>query len=203
MSSSMGNRRLTPREVEVIQLISEGLANDAIGRQLYISGNTVATHVKNILRKLGTRTRTGAAAQYTALHTPLAAKYEWFLSTEGQQFRLALAQAGPLGLKVLKELVADPDASNKQIGERLLANPPVSEDTVRYIISLFWKDCQEKNHSRTRTELVVGKMAVDAVGAALMNGQLRSSAEEPPPVASATLPERHAAPHCSLCGYYA
>lgn len=53
--------RLTAREREVLRLLSVGLDNDAIARQLYLSTKTVRTHVGNILRKLGVHSRADAA----------------------------------------------------------------------------------------------------------------------------------------------
>jgi predicted ATPase/DNA-binding CsgD family transcriptional regulator len=44
---------LAKREVEVARLIAEGLTNKQIGTRLFISERTVATHVRNILNKLG------------------------------------------------------------------------------------------------------------------------------------------------------
>lgn len=43
---------LSPREIEIIQLISDGLTNGDIADRLFISIHTVSTHRKNILRKL-------------------------------------------------------------------------------------------------------------------------------------------------------
>jgi predicted ATPase/DNA-binding CsgD family transcriptional regulator len=48
---------LAKREVEVAQLIAEGLSNKRIGAQLFISEATVATHVRNIMNKLGINSR--------------------------------------------------------------------------------------------------------------------------------------------------
>ncbi|MEW1951885.1 AAA family ATPase [Terrabacter sp. NPDC080008] len=53
---------LTPRELEVLALLAEGLTNGQIGRQLYISTKTVSVHVSNLLAKLGASGRTEAAA---------------------------------------------------------------------------------------------------------------------------------------------
>src|SRR5690606_31698872 len=53
---------LTPREHEVLALLSEGRTNREMARQLYISEKTVSVHVSNILAKLGVRSRTEAAA---------------------------------------------------------------------------------------------------------------------------------------------
>ena len=51
---------LTPREFEVLDLLSMGRTNPEIAEQLYISRRTVTTHVTNILAKLGAVTRTQA-----------------------------------------------------------------------------------------------------------------------------------------------
>ena len=53
---------LTPRELEVLQLIARGLTNGQVGKQLYISTKTVSVHVSNLLAKLGASSRTEAAA---------------------------------------------------------------------------------------------------------------------------------------------
>ncbi|KRE30514.1 response regulator transcription factor [Agromyces sp. Soil535] len=44
---------LSPREREVAMLLARGASNDEIGRSLFLTGNTVKTHVKAILAKLG------------------------------------------------------------------------------------------------------------------------------------------------------
>lgn len=51
---------LTPRELEVLQLLSQGLANKAIARRLDISEHTAKFHVNSILGKLGAESRTEA-----------------------------------------------------------------------------------------------------------------------------------------------
>jgi DNA-binding NarL/FixJ family response regulator len=57
---------LTPREHEVLNLISEGYTNKAIADELVIECGTVKNHVHNILRKLETGTRHEAVALYQA-----------------------------------------------------------------------------------------------------------------------------------------
>lgn len=52
---------LSAREREVLTLVAQGLDNDAIGGHLYLSANTVRTHVGNILKKLGVHSRAEAA----------------------------------------------------------------------------------------------------------------------------------------------
>jgi len=51
---------LTAREKEVLEMIARGLSNDELSEQLFISANTVKTHVKRILLKLGARDRAQA-----------------------------------------------------------------------------------------------------------------------------------------------
>jgi len=47
------NQRLTPRELEVLQLICDGLSNKEIAVKLDLSANTVAVHRANIMNTLG------------------------------------------------------------------------------------------------------------------------------------------------------
>lgn len=53
---------LTPREVEVLELVALGLANKEIAGRLFISPNTVRNHVHNILDKLQVTNRSAAVA---------------------------------------------------------------------------------------------------------------------------------------------
>ena len=52
---------LTPREVEILECLADGLSNKMIARALRIAEGTVKLHVKAILRKLGLRSRVEAA----------------------------------------------------------------------------------------------------------------------------------------------
>lgn len=52
---------LTSREVEVLDLIAQGLSTDQIGAELYLSRNSVKTHTRKLYRKLGVTSRTEAA----------------------------------------------------------------------------------------------------------------------------------------------
>lgn len=54
---------LSPRETEVLSLLSQGMPNTAIAKQLYLSPETVKTHVSHIMDKLNVRSRTHAAVQ--------------------------------------------------------------------------------------------------------------------------------------------
>ena len=48
---------LTPRELQILQLVIEGKSNKAIATEIYISEKTVEFHLDHIYTKLGVRTR--------------------------------------------------------------------------------------------------------------------------------------------------
>jgi DNA-binding NarL/FixJ family response regulator len=58
---------LTERELEVLRLVAEGLANKAIGARLSVSEHTVKFHLNSLLRKLGAQSRTDAVVRATRL----------------------------------------------------------------------------------------------------------------------------------------
>jgi DNA-binding NarL/FixJ family response regulator len=53
---------LTAREIEILALVALGKSNRDISEELFITPNTVANHIKNILSKTATANRTEAAA---------------------------------------------------------------------------------------------------------------------------------------------
>jgi LuxR family maltose regulon positive regulatory protein len=69
--SSISNERsshpqseiLSPRELEILYLIADGLTNEQIANRLYLSLYTVKAHVRNIFGKLGASNRTQAVAR--------------------------------------------------------------------------------------------------------------------------------------------
>ena len=63
---------LTPRELEVLRLITRGLSNRAIATTLMLREGTVKYHVKNILRKLQARSRAEAVSRYMQLYAGAA-----------------------------------------------------------------------------------------------------------------------------------
>ena len=57
-----GDRTLTARQSEILQMLADGLQTDAVAKQLGLSTETVRTHTKRILAKLHADTRTQAVA---------------------------------------------------------------------------------------------------------------------------------------------
>jgi RNA polymerase sigma factor (sigma-70 family) len=64
-ASSVGNKlpQLTQRERDVLRLLADGLSNEEIGKRLFISAETVRTHVRKAMDKLDADTRTQAVAR--------------------------------------------------------------------------------------------------------------------------------------------
>jgi ATP/maltotriose-dependent transcriptional regulator MalT len=58
--SKLESLGITPRELEILQLIAEGLSNREIAERVYVSENTVKTHSSSVFSKLGARRRTQA-----------------------------------------------------------------------------------------------------------------------------------------------
>jgi DNA-binding NarL/FixJ family response regulator len=64
-ASSVGSQlpQLTQRERDVLRLLADGLSNEEIGKRLFISSETVRTHVRKAMSKLDADTRTQAVAR--------------------------------------------------------------------------------------------------------------------------------------------
>jgi DNA-binding NarL/FixJ family response regulator len=60
LAEHLGEEPLTAREIEVLELIRDGLKNKQVADRLAISENTVNFHIKNIVDKLGANDRTHA-----------------------------------------------------------------------------------------------------------------------------------------------
>ena len=62
---------LTPREREILGLVADGLTNARIGRELWVTEQTVKFHLSNTYRKLGVANRT-EASRYAYMHNLVA-----------------------------------------------------------------------------------------------------------------------------------
>ena len=58
---------ITPRELEILELIAAGLSNKEIAERVFVSENTVKTHLSRVFDKLGARRRTQAVQLGKAL----------------------------------------------------------------------------------------------------------------------------------------
>ena len=61
-----GEAPLTEREMQVLRGMSQGQSNGEIGRELFLSEDTVKTHARRLFRKLGARDRAQAVAWVSA-----------------------------------------------------------------------------------------------------------------------------------------
>lgn len=87
---------LTKREVEVLQLVAEGLSNDHVGKRLFLSEDTVKTHMRRINGRLGSQDRTEAVVR--AIQTG-AIKIAG-ITLDGS----AGSQTGPVGAEFSRQL---------------------------------------------------------------------------------------------------
>ena len=58
--SKLASLGITPRELEILELIAQGLSNKEIADRVFVSENTVKTHSSRVFDKLGARRRTQA-----------------------------------------------------------------------------------------------------------------------------------------------
>jgi len=61
-AAASSSHTLTPRELEILELLAEGLPQKEIARRLVLSSRTVARHIEHILGKLGVHSRAQAVA---------------------------------------------------------------------------------------------------------------------------------------------
>ena len=55
---------LTPREVEVAKLVCDGMDNKQIGKKLHIKYNTARSHLGNMFRKVGVKSKAGIILEF-------------------------------------------------------------------------------------------------------------------------------------------
>ncbi|HEX3832106.1 MAG TPA: AAA family ATPase [Solirubrobacteraceae bacterium] len=72
LGSGLAELELTPREIEVLALLADGMTNREIAAELFISAKTASVHVSRILSKLSVPTRAAAAAAAERLGVPRA-----------------------------------------------------------------------------------------------------------------------------------
>ncbi len=63
-NSNLFDLLLSPRELEIVKLIAEGLSNKEIGEKLFLTNGTVRNHISTILEKTGLEHRTQIAIKY-------------------------------------------------------------------------------------------------------------------------------------------
>jgi DNA-binding CsgD family transcriptional regulator len=85
--------RLTPRQLEVLALLCEGLPNKLICRQLSISAGTVKAHISGILRELGVASRLQAVV--AARRCGLVCEGGSAPARAGEESRLAIGSRPP------------------------------------------------------------------------------------------------------------
>jgi DNA-binding NarL/FixJ family response regulator len=70
IATAAGERvaQLTQREREVLRLLADGLSNEEMGKRLFISAETVRTHIRKAMDKLDADTRTQAVAKALRQH---------------------------------------------------------------------------------------------------------------------------------------
>lgn len=58
---STDGERLSRREMEILQLVAEGMTNSEVARYFWVTETTVKFHLSRIYRKIGVKNRTAAA----------------------------------------------------------------------------------------------------------------------------------------------
>lgn len=111
---------LSERELELLHLVSQGMSNQEIARQLYISPNTVKVHLRNVYAKLSVRSRTEAMR--------VALEKGWIkLEVSAERQADGLAQPTELtrpGSEAV--LPAEAVAERRPVGERTLFVEPLA-----------------------------------------------------------------------------
>lgn len=101
---------LSPRIVDVLELVAQGLSNATIGARLYLGEDTIKTHMRRAMARMGARTRTDAvvmAARAGVIEAKPLSKLERYvfdsLSAREREV-LALVAAGRSNIEIGSEL---------------------------------------------------------------------------------------------------
>lgn len=131
---------LSPRERAALDYLKKGLSNQQIAEAMGISVNTIKAHLKNIFRKLDTRSRAKTLAQTQSLLGCLA-------PCEKDN---ALAEIG--SHHVLQSLLdgVRAGASNKQLARTLTVSP----DTIKFHLKSIYRHLGAKNRIQTMAILI-------------------------------------------------
>ena len=120
---------LTPREIEVLSLLAQGLDNTAIAEHLILTKRTVQNHISNIYSKLGCVTRTEAAL-YAIRHGLLA-------GTGPDQIAAAVANEAKR-MDVSREAARPVNPLSWRLAWRLVAGASLIVVVVGVLLFLTW-----------------------------------------------------------------
>lgn len=145
--------RLTPREREVFTLVAQGLTNQEIGEELFLSTGTVKRHISNALAKLGMSSRSAvahavlgedrfASAWRLGASMSMLAACQIALTQVGDHAATTDVHGGPLVLEsdlTARErdvlLLMTQGLSNRQIADELVLSPGTVKRHVSNILS--------------------------------------------------------------------
>jgi len=149
---------LSPRELEIAELVTKGASNKEIARELFISVNTAKVHLKNIFAKLDVQSRTELAMR--------AVEEGWV--DAGQRVE-RLERSVPL---VYRTLVALFGVALTLIFLLVLprVRSPASETTMPSLETDRWSDLAPMSTARSRLAVVAHEGLIYALGGETANG---------------------------------
>lgn len=134
--------RLTDREQDVVQLLSEGLSNRQIGQRLDLSPLTVRNYISRLLFKFEARNRTELLAKIVTLR-----RYSQLIGCGERQQAPRLTDQERHIVRLIFE-----GLSNRQIGEKLYLSPLTVRNYISQLLSKF--------ETQNRTELLAKVVAL-------------------------------------------
>jgi len=124
---------LTKRQLEVVRCIANGMTNNEIAKKLFITPNSVRTHIKYSLVKLGMKGRGGLAVYYVLHSITEERRRVWRDSLMAHEFIAAVCTLTEHELTILDMLAGRPDITNDQIAAVLVTDIDDVKDTLRRI----------------------------------------------------------------------